>query len=211
MTHTNEEDASDNINLNQFEKATNYMDSDWLDQAACQDMDLELFFNYSDQAGPTLQALRTCQSCPVRWECLQTVAEFESNLVTNPGKGMYAGLIPRRRLDLYNNHKPTDWQTASLTMLNKIVEERTLSAQREGELDRMLRARAENLLLQPNKRTQYCKSHAYPIVNLRSENRGPQGKVNVYLCYSQETPHYLYRVNNQLLNREEYETLCAAK
>jgi hypothetical protein len=211
MTHTNEDDASDNMNLDQFEKATTYLDSDWLDQSACQDMDLDMFFNYPDQSGPSIQALKTCQSCPVRWQCLQTVAEFESNLVTNPGKGMYAGLIPRRRLDLYNKVAVKNWETESLNMLNAIIKERTESAHKEGELDRMLRQRAENLVKQPNKRTQYCKAHAYPIVGLRSENRGPQGKVNVYLCYSQETPHYMYRVNNQLLNREEYEELCAAR
>jgi len=210
MTHT-DDDRTDFNNLEQFEKATNLLDPDWLDDAACAEMDLDMFFNYPEQSGPSLQAMKTCQSCPVRWQCLQTVAEFESNLVTNPGKGMFAGLPPRKRLDLYKNHAMKNWKDVSLAMLNALIDERSEKAKTNGTMDRMLRARAEKLVSQPSKRTQYCKAHAYPIVNLRSENRGAQGKVLVYLCYSQETPHFIYKVQDKLLNREEYEDLCAAK
>jgi hypothetical protein len=211
MTHTpNDDAASDNMNLDQFEKATNLLDPNWMDSAACQDMDLNMFFDYDERKGPTIQTLKACQSCPVRWQCLQTVAEFESNLVTNPGKGLYAGLIPKARLRLYHNVAVKNWETASLEMLNETITKRLKSEVNNVAQDAMYRARAAKLVAQPNKRTQYCKSHNYPIVGLRSENRGA-GKVLIYLCYHDESPHYVYRVNNQLLNREEYEQLCAAK
>jgi hypothetical protein len=208
MTNTPEE-HTDHMNLNQFEKATNLLESDWLDQAACQDMDIDLFFNYNESTGPSLSVLKACRSCPVRWECLQTAGEFESNLNVNKGKGLFAGLTPTNRNKLYRNTALKNWQEVSLAMLDKAIEDREEGSGPLSAYEIKKRDISQRLVTNPNKRTQYCKTHDYPIVGLRSDTRSI-GRVMLYGCYQNDRPHYLYNVNNVMLNREEYEELCAA-
>jgi hypothetical protein len=209
MTHT-PEDQTDHMNLDQFEKATTLLDNDWLDQAACQDMDLDLFFSYNENKGPALTTLKACRSCPVRWQCLQTAAEFESNLNVNKGKGLFAGLTPTKRNTLYREVAMKNWEEVSLAMLEQAIKDREEGDWTQSAYEIEKRATAHRLVTKPNKRTQYCKTHNYPIVGLRSEKRSV-GKVMLYACYHGEKSHYLYNVNSTMLTREEYEELCAAK
>jgi hypothetical protein len=210
MTHI-PDDKTDHMNLEQFEKATKLLNPDWLDDAKCQEMDIDMFFNYKESIGPSLAALKACQSCPVRKECLLTIAEFESNLNVNAGKGMFAGLTPTKRRKLYQTVAIKNYEEVSLQMLNEAIHEKTYSDWTQSAYEIEKRATAHRLAIKPNKRTQYCKLHNYPVVGLRSENRSALGKVMMYACYQSDQSHYLYRVNNQILTREEYEELCAAK
>jgi hypothetical protein len=198
------------MNLDQFEKATTLLDNDWLDQAACQEMDLDLFFNYDERKGPAMTTLLACQGCPVRWQCLQTAAEFESNLNVNKGKGLFAGLTPTKRNKLYREVAMKNWEEVSLAMLEQAIKDRDEGDWTQSAYEIEKRATAHRLVTKPNKRTQYCKTHNYPIVGLRSEKRSV-GKVMLYACYHSDKSHYLYNVNNTMLTREEYEELCAAK
>jgi hypothetical protein len=210
MTHT-PEDKTDHMNLDQFEKATKLLNPDWLDDASCQDMDTDMFFNYKETSGPSLAALKACQSCPVRKECLLTIAEFESNLNVNAGKGMFAGLTPTKRRKMYQTVAIKNYEEVSLEMLNNVIAEKISSHWTQSAYEIEKRAVAHRLAKKPNKRTQYCKLHNYPVVGLRSDNRTSLGKILMYACYHGTDSHYLYKVNNQILTREEYEELCAAQ
>jgi hypothetical protein len=210
MTHT-PEDTTDHMNLDQFEKATTLLDPNWLDNAACQEMDIDMFFNYNETSGPSLSALKACQSCPVRRECLLTIAEFESNLNANAGKGMFAGLTPTKRRKMYQTVALKNYEKAAFELLNEAIHEKEYNDWTQSAYEIEKRAVAHRLVAKPNKRTQYCKTHNYPVVGLRSETRSTIGKVLMYGCYHNDQSHYLYRINNELLTREEYEELCAAK
>ncbi len=64
-------------------------ETDFFDDAACRDVDTEVFFPASEsQAGPA-QAI--CAVCPVREECLEYALE------TRPGDGVWGGLTPTER------------------------------------------------------------------------------------------------------------------
>lgn len=67
-------------------------DSSWLDDAACQDVDAELFF--SQDEFQQQQALAVCAGCPVRRECL------DHALATGEHYGIWGGTREgeRRRL-----------------------------------------------------------------------------------------------------------------
>jgi WhiB family redox-sensing transcriptional regulator len=67
---------------------------DWTDEAACRHTDPELFFP-DGTAGPALcqvaQAIRVCESCPVRMPCLVFAVEH------SPGFGVWGGTTPEER------------------------------------------------------------------------------------------------------------------
>jgi hypothetical protein len=209
MTHTEDEEAFDFGGLDQFEAAT-AGPSDWLNDAACSDMDLNLFFDYNVQAGPSLEALRACLNCPVRSQCLDTISRFESSS-TNKGKGLFAGMTPTVRLRFFNQTARQDWDTINTAVIQEQIAQREKIGQTESDFERTKREVSKRLVAKPNKRTQYCKTHNYPIVTLRSTARG-NDRVLLYGCYAETTAHYLYTIGeHQLLNREEYEALCAAQ
>ncbi len=67
-------------------------DDDWRRDAACRDLDTDIFFPVTDEeAGP---AREICASCPVREQCL------EFALATRQDDGVWGGLTEteRRRL-----------------------------------------------------------------------------------------------------------------
>lgn len=51
------------------------MDVDWQRSAACRDVDSALFFD-----GPRSMAVRVCQGCPVRRECLEYALAIGADL-----------------------------------------------------------------------------------------------------------------------------------
>jgi len=208
MTHTNNE-AFDFGGLEQFEAAT-AGPSDWLNQAACSDMDINQFFEYNVQAGPSLEVLRACLNCPVRSQCLDSISKFESSS-TNKGKGLFAGMTPTIRLRFFNQTDRKDWETINTALIQEQLVQRMKSGQVESDFERNKREVAKRLAVKPNKRTQYCKTHDYPVVSLRSTAKGDD-RVLLFGCYAEPTAHYLYTIGkHQLLNREEYEELCAAQ
>ena len=209
MTHTDEEEAFDFGGLDQFEIAT-AGPTDWLNDAACSDMDLNLFFDYNVQAGPSLEVLRACLGCSVRSQCLDSIARFESSS-TNKGKGLFAGMTPTVRLRFLNQTPRAEWGTINTALIEEQIAQRERSGQTESDFERTKREVAARLVTKPNKRTQYCKTHDYPVVSLRSTARGDE-RVMLYGCYSEPAAHYLYTIGqHQLMTREEYEELCAAK
>ncbi|HEX5097489.1 MAG TPA: WhiB family transcriptional regulator [Acidimicrobiia bacterium] len=63
--------------------------TDWQAEAACRDVDTDIFFPVSDaDAGP---AIEICANCPVREACLEWALEFR------PSDGIYGGLTPIER------------------------------------------------------------------------------------------------------------------
>jgi WhiB family transcriptional regulator, redox-sensing transcriptional regulator len=68
---------------------------DWTGEAACRDVDPELFFP-EGTAGPASRqaelAKQVCQTCPVRKPCLAV------GLEQSPGSGIWGGTTPEERL-----------------------------------------------------------------------------------------------------------------
>ncbi len=69
-------------------------DTSWMDEAACKDIDTEVFFPGKGQKAIT--ALRVCHSCPVRAECLDYAFTNESAGGYHH-YGIYGGLGPAER------------------------------------------------------------------------------------------------------------------
>lgn len=67
-------------------------DDDWRQDAACRDLDTNLFFPATDEEAGRARAI--CATCPVREECL------EFALATHQDDGVWGGLTEteRRRL-----------------------------------------------------------------------------------------------------------------
>ena len=63
--------------------------TDWLDRAACDGLDVALFFPEEGE-NPTT-ALEVCKACPVRHDCL------DEAIRNNETHGVWGGLTPRQR------------------------------------------------------------------------------------------------------------------
>lgn len=61
-----------------------------LEEAACRDEDLDMFFAVGD--GQEEQAKAVCRRCPVRWECLTYALE------TRQRHGVWGGLTAEERV-----------------------------------------------------------------------------------------------------------------
>lgn len=68
---------------------------DWLDEAACAELDINDFFV---QAGHVIseKVLDTCRSCPVRLDCLKHAYNPKLNITG----GYFAGMSPGQRREL---------------------------------------------------------------------------------------------------------------
>ena len=67
-------------------------DETWMQRAACQGLDVELFYSTND--ADVREAVRVCRSCPVRMECLQ--AAMSTAEIFGVWGGMHEG--HRRRI-----------------------------------------------------------------------------------------------------------------
>lgn len=64
---------------------------DWMDQANCRDMDVNLFFPQVTGGNYDPFAREVCASCPVQEECLWYANETSADV------GMFGGLSPEQR------------------------------------------------------------------------------------------------------------------
>jgi Transcription factor WhiB len=65
----------------------------WQDQAACQNMNPEVFFNIEQQE----LAKQTCLKCPVILACGDYILGMEKGLPAEYRHGIYAGMLPEDR------------------------------------------------------------------------------------------------------------------
>ena len=116
MTHTDRDARFDeDAKLSDFERASSLYDPEWLERASCQDMDQDDFFPPENKSQlPSIDVALTCRSCPVRKECLMTIAEFEGNI--SSGKGLFAGMSPQSRQRVYT-YPVEQWADVSREML----------------------------------------------------------------------------------------------
>ncbi|WP_369183302.1 WhiB family transcriptional regulator [Streptomyces sp. Y1] len=79
----------------------------WDEKAACKGLDLEGFFPVGDggKAGAALywQAVRVCQGCPVRVECLRFAMRAEGKCARASRSGVFGGMTPAERDELYQH------------------------------------------------------------------------------------------------------------
>jgi len=115
MTHTDRDARFDeDAKLSDFERASTLYDPEWLEQASCKDMNQDDFFpplNKSQQ--PSVEVTLTCRSCPVRKECLMTIAEFEGKVI---GRGFFGGMSPQSRQRVYT-YPVEQWTDVSHEMI----------------------------------------------------------------------------------------------
>jgi len=75
--------------------------SDWIKQAACVGLDVEIFF---DIRGKKVQLpLSVCADCPVRVECLNETLKIEKNIPYRSDSviwGVFGGATPKDRYEL---------------------------------------------------------------------------------------------------------------
>lgn len=71
-------------------RSSYYLTGSWRDQAACADMEPELWFPVSTETSSPV-AKATCISCPVRLECLSYAMQ------TYQRDGMWGGVTPKNR------------------------------------------------------------------------------------------------------------------
>lgn len=82
--------------------------TDWRDDAKCKTLPKAVFFDYNAIGVPTkvqrqykATALKTCATCPVRDKCLEFAVK------NNEKYGIWAGMMPKERLELYEEFKST--------------------------------------------------------------------------------------------------------
>jgi WhiB family transcriptional regulator, redox-sensing transcriptional regulator len=63
--------------------------TDWFDDAACREIDTDIFFPTSEAQADEAKAI--CAACPVREECLEYALEIR------PGDGVWGGLTATER------------------------------------------------------------------------------------------------------------------
>lgn len=79
----------------------------WEDRAACLGRDLEQFFPVGDTGkaatGGYQQAVRVCQGCPVRVQCLRFAMRAEGSMAKATRSGVFGGMTPGERYELYQH------------------------------------------------------------------------------------------------------------
>lgn len=71
---------------------------DWTHQAACRDIDPELWFPRRGDSHTATEAKAVCNTCPVQNECLEYALRWRIN------HGIWGGLTERRRRLLLDTH-----------------------------------------------------------------------------------------------------------
>lgn len=110
--------SSDDSSYAHFMEAATMLDPVWMDAAACAELNSTDFFplnpNHHD---PSLLVAKTCQACPVRKECFDTIAAMEGGRWYSSrgqrGKGFFAGLNPASRNDIYRQPKEQWFELAT--------------------------------------------------------------------------------------------------
>jgi len=74
------------------------MTAEWVELAACRDVDGELFYPVSVRAELAQPAKSVCRRCPVKAECLQYALD------TGEREGIWGGLTPGERSAYANGH-----------------------------------------------------------------------------------------------------------
>jgi hypothetical protein len=117
--------SSDDSSYAHFMEAATMLDPVWMDDAACTELESNDFFplnaNHHD---PSLLVAKTCQACPVRKECFDTISAMEGGRWYSSrgqrGKGFFAGLNPSSRNDIYRQPKE-QWFDLATTKLNVFI------------------------------------------------------------------------------------------
>lgn len=119
MTHTNDDDDHDLSGL--YGESHQLHGSVWLDQAACADRSID---EYYSSYRPKIETIETCRNCPVKWNCLESVAYVESRISTTTVKhGIVGGLTSAERRRLYDKPKDT-WQEEQVKQIDDYLKER---------------------------------------------------------------------------------------
>ena len=105
--------------------------SEWLDDAACADLNLDDFFSLKRVK---LEVLRVCAGCPVKWQCLDDVSRYEQVGTTKQDiKGFFAGLTPTERSILYKKPR-SSWPDEQIKLIKNHLKEKNAISKMSIEL-----------------------------------------------------------------------------
>jgi len=110
--------ATDDSSYTHFIEAATLLDPAWTEYAACANLESTDFFPLNPgHHDPTLLVAKTCQACPVRKECFDTIAVMEGGRWESSqgqrGKGFFAGLNPSARSAIYRQPKEQWFELAT--------------------------------------------------------------------------------------------------
>lgn len=74
--------------------------SDWMAQAACRDMDTNVFFPSGPEFEKRAQAVAVCNTCPVQAQCLAHALD------TPEDNGVWGGVPERHRVTMTGRKRP---------------------------------------------------------------------------------------------------------
>lgn len=106
--------------LNFLAESTRLHGLDWLDDAACADLDTSKFFGGQDVRVAPLEVLEACLSCPVRQQCLETVEMRERGVIK--GHGIYAGVPAQVRIRQIYPLPREQWYDKNTELINGYIE-----------------------------------------------------------------------------------------
>lgn len=79
---------------------TGVVSGSWWREAACVDLDPEMFFPAPSQRSRIRRAVAVCCSCPVVDECLRSALRMETKRSAENRHGVWGGLTPEQRYKL---------------------------------------------------------------------------------------------------------------
>lgn len=124
---TTENERPERIDLSKYENVA--ADSEWVEDAACADMNIKDFFQSANLPTVPLKVALTCSRCPVRYQCLEAAAGLEKaeEKVGMPlttrivGHGIYAGLLPAQRATIWGLEQK-HWAQAADALLERNID-----------------------------------------------------------------------------------------
>jgi len=123
---------------NYFIEAATLLDPEWMDDAACNELNIYDFFPASNYVSdPSMHVAKTCQACPVRKECFETIAAMEAGRWSSKGqtgRGFFAGLNPSARSAIYHQPKKQWFELATRKLDTFIILQQGIDARREKRL-----------------------------------------------------------------------------
>lgn len=107
--------------LNMIAESISLHGINWLDDAACVDLDTKLFFIEAADPIPALEVSMACLRCPVKKECIESAAAREQAMGARP-KGIFGGVSGGVRASKVYPYPKDEWVERSIAIITDNIE-----------------------------------------------------------------------------------------